>query len=84
MVNIREGIRAGRKIGKFWRGVEKLRDGEEEGEDRNSQRIFFNYSRSEMREKFNCTRRSPWREEIIKKEREREREEKFRNKLKRL
>lgn len=28
MVNIREGIRAGRKIGKFWRGVEKLRDGE--------------------------------------------------------
>lgn len=31
MVNIREGIRAGRKIDKFWRGVEKLRDGEGRG-----------------------------------------------------
>lgn len=31
------------------------RRGEEEEEDRNFQRIFFNYLRSEMREKFNCT-----------------------------
>lgn len=52
---------------------------EEEEEDRNFQRIFFNYLRSEMREKFNCEARSPRgerEEEIKKKERGGERKKK--------
>ena len=46
------------------------RRGEEEEEDRNFQRIFFNYLRSEMREKFNCTaaRGGEREKEIIKRE----------------
>lgn len=56
-----------------------MREEEEEEEDRNFQRIFFNYLRSEMREKFNCEARSPRgerEEEIKKKERGGERKKK--------
>ena len=43
-------------FGGAWKNCATRREEEEEEEeDRNFQRIFFNYLRSEMREKFNCT-----------------------------